>query len=57
MVIGEGWQAPDGALLTPEDVRDNLAQIIDLSAATNPQSSDQEGSAFLRPAIEAAMAR
>ena len=55
IVIGEGWQAPDGQLLTPEAVRDNLAQIIDLSSASNPQSSDQEGSAFLRPAIEAAM--
>ena len=54
-VIGEGWSAPHGELLTPEEVRDNLAAITDLSRATNPISSDQEGSAFLRPAIQAAM--
>ena len=54
-VIGEGWSAPHGELLTPEAVRDNLSAILDFSGATNPLSSDQEGSAFLRPAIEAAM--
>jgi len=56
IVIGEGWQMPDGALLTPEAIRDHLPEVLDLSHATNPTSSDQEGSAFLRPAIEAAMA-
>jgi NAD(P)-dependent dehydrogenase (short-subunit alcohol dehydrogenase family) len=55
-VIGEGWQAPFGELLTPEQVRDNLDAILDLGAATNPLSSDQEGSAFLGPAVRAAMA-
>jgi NAD(P)-dependent dehydrogenase (short-subunit alcohol dehydrogenase family) len=56
IVIGEGWQTPDGALLTPEAIRDHLPEVLDLSRAKNPTSSDQEGSAFLKPAIEAAMA-
>jgi NAD(P)-dependent dehydrogenase (short-subunit alcohol dehydrogenase family) len=56
IIIGEGWQMPGGALLTPEAVRDHLPEILDLSKGTNPTSSDQEGSAFLKPAIEAAMA-
>jgi NAD(P)-dependent dehydrogenase (short-subunit alcohol dehydrogenase family) len=56
IVIGEGFQAPFGELLTPEQVRDNLPAITDLAAATNPLSSDQEGSAFLGPAVRAAMA-
>ncbi len=56
IVIGEGYQMPDGALLTPEAIRDHLAEVTDLSNATNPTSSDQEGSAFLAPAIEMAMA-
>ena len=55
IVIGQGFQAPFGDLLTPEMVRDNLPAIVDLSAATNPTSSDQEGSAFLGPAVQAAM--
>lgn len=55
IVIGLGWQAPFGELLTPEDVRDHLAEILDLSEATNPPSSDQEGSAFLGAAVRAAM--
>ena len=55
IVIGEGFQAPFGTLLTPEQVRDNISAIIDLSAATNPLSSDQEGSAFLGPAVRHAM--
>lgn len=55
IVIGDGFQAPFGELLTPEMVRDNLPAILDLSAATNPMSSDQEGSAFLGPAVQAAM--
>jgi NAD(P)-dependent dehydrogenase (short-subunit alcohol dehydrogenase family) len=56
ILIGEGFQAPFGDLLTPELVRDNLPAILDLSKATNPTSSDQEGSAFLGPAVKAAMA-
>jgi NAD(P)-dependent dehydrogenase (short-subunit alcohol dehydrogenase family) len=56
ILIGQGFQAPFGELLTPEMVRDNLPAILDLSAATNPTSSDQEGSAFLGPAVQAAMA-
>jgi NAD(P)-dependent dehydrogenase (short-subunit alcohol dehydrogenase family) len=56
ILIGEGFQAPFGDLLTPELVRDNLPEILDLSNATNPTSSDQEGSAFLGPAVKAAMA-
>ena len=56
IIIGEGWQMPDGALLTPEAMRDHLPEILDLSKGTNPTSSDQEGSAFLKPAIESAMA-
>lgn len=56
IVIGEGWQAPYGDLLTAEAVRDHLSEIIDLSAATNPLSSDQEGSAFLGKAMKVAMA-
>ncbi|MDG2001768.1 MAG: SDR family NAD(P)-dependent oxidoreductase [Novosphingobium sp.] len=56
MIIGDGWQMPDGALLTPEAVRDHLPEVLDLSKGTNPTSSDQEGSAFLKPAIKAAMA-
>lgn len=56
ILIGEGFQAPFGDLLTPEMVRDNLAAITDLSRATNPTSSDQEGSAFLGPAVKHAMA-
>lgn len=55
IVIGDGFQAPFGELLTPEAVRDNLAAITDLSRGTNPTSSDQEGSAFLGPAVQAAM--
>lgn len=55
ILIGQGWQAPFGELLTPEAVRDHLPQILDLSAATNPTSSDEEGSAFLGPAVQAAM--
>lgn len=55
IVIGEGWQASFGELLTAESVRDHLPAILDLSGATNPQSSDQEGSAFLRAAVQAAM--
>jgi NAD(P)-dependent dehydrogenase (short-subunit alcohol dehydrogenase family) len=55
ILIGQGFQAPFGELLTPEMVRDNLPAIVDLSAATNPTSSDQEGSAFLGPAVRAAM--
>lgn len=55
IVIGEGWQAPFGELLTPEAVRDNLPAIVDLSGSTNPLSSDEEGSAFLGPAVQAAM--
>jgi hypothetical protein len=55
MVIDEGWQAPFGELLTPEQVRDNLDVIVELGAATNPLSSDQEGSAFLGPSVRAAM--
>jgi NAD(P)-dependent dehydrogenase (short-subunit alcohol dehydrogenase family) len=55
ILIGQGFQAPFGELLTPELVRDNLPAIVDLSAATNPTSSDQEGSAFLGPAVRAAM--
>lgn len=51
IVIGEGYQAPFGTLLTPEQVRDNIPAIVDLSAATNPLSSDQEGSAFLGPSV------
>jgi NAD(P)-dependent dehydrogenase (short-subunit alcohol dehydrogenase family) len=57
ILIGEGFQAPFGELLTPELVRDNLPAILDLSRATNPTSSDQEGSAFLGPAVQAAMAK
>ena len=57
ILIGQGFQAPFGELLTPEMVRDNLPAILDLSQATNPTSSDQEGSAFLGPAVKAAMAR
>ena len=56
IVIGEGWSAPPGELLTAEQVRDNLETILDLSRATNPAASDQEGSAFLGPAVQAAMA-
>lgn len=56
ILIGEGFQAPFGELLTPELVRDNLPAILDLAKATNPTSSDQEGSAFLGPAVKAAMA-
>jgi len=56
IVIGEGWQMPDGALLTPEAIRDHLPEVLDLSKGTNPTSSDQEGSDFLKPAIEAALA-
>jgi NAD(P)-dependent dehydrogenase (short-subunit alcohol dehydrogenase family) len=56
IVIGEGYQMPDGALLTPEAIRDHLPQVTDLSNATNPTSSDQEGAAFLGPAIQMAMA-
>ncbi|MBV1691616.1 SDR family NAD(P)-dependent oxidoreductase [Novosphingobium sp. G106] len=56
ILIGEGFQAPFGDLLTPELVRDNLPAILDLAKATNPTSSDQEGSAFLGPAVKAAMA-
>lgn len=56
IVIGEGWQMPDGALLTPEAIRDHLGEVTDLSNATNPVSSDQEGAAFLKPAIAMAMA-
>lgn len=57
IVIGQGYQAPFGTLLTPEQVRDNVAAITDLSAATNPLSSDQEGSTFLGPAVSHAMAK
>jgi len=56
ILIGEGFQAPFGELLTPELVRDNLPAILDLANATNPTSSDQEGSAFLGPAVKTAMA-
>ena len=56
ILIGEGFQAPFGDLLTPELVRDNLPAILDLTNATNPTSSAQEGSAFLGPAVKAAMA-
>jgi NAD(P)-dependent dehydrogenase (short-subunit alcohol dehydrogenase family) len=56
IVIGQGWSAPGGRLLMAEDIRDNLPAIIDLSQGTNPTSSDQEGSAFLGPAVQAAMA-
>jgi len=56
-VIGEGWQAPFGEFLSPEQVRDNLDAITDLGAATNPLSSDQEGSAFLGPSVRAALAK
>jgi NAD(P)-dependent dehydrogenase (short-subunit alcohol dehydrogenase family) len=56
IVIGEGYQMPGGALLTPEAIRDHLPAVTDLSNATNPASSDQEGSAFLKPAIAMAMA-
>jgi NAD(P)-dependent dehydrogenase (short-subunit alcohol dehydrogenase family) len=56
ILIGQGFQAPFGELLTAEMVRDNLPTILDLSQATNPTSSDQEGSAFLGPAVHAAMA-
>lgn len=55
-VIGEGWSAPHGELLTPEAVREHLPTILDLARATNPLSSDQEGSAFLGPAVKAAIA-
>jgi NAD(P)-dependent dehydrogenase (short-subunit alcohol dehydrogenase family) len=55
IVIGEGFQAPFGELLTAEMVRDNLAAITDLSPWTNPTSSDQEGSAFLGPSVQHAM--
>jgi hypothetical protein len=55
IVIGEGFQAQFGTLLTPEQVRDNIPAIVDLSAATNPLSSDKEGSAFLGPAVRHAM--
>ena len=55
ILIGEGWQAPFGELLTPEMVRDHLPAILDLSKAANPTSSDEEGSAFLGPAVQAAM--
>ena len=56
IVIGEGWSAPGGRLLMAEDIRDNIPAILDLSQCTNPTSSDQEGSAFLGPAVQAAMA-
>lgn len=56
ILIGQGFQAPFGDLLTPELVRENLPAILDLANATNPMSSDQEGSAFLGPAVKAAMA-
>jgi NAD(P)-dependent dehydrogenase (short-subunit alcohol dehydrogenase family) len=56
MVIGEGWQVPSGEMLTAEAVRDHLCEIVDLSAATNPLSSDQEASAFLGPVVQAAIA-
>lgn len=56
MIIGEGWQAPFGSLLSAEAIRDHLPEILDLSRGTNPLSSDQEGSAFLGPAIQAALA-
>jgi hypothetical protein len=52
---GLGFQAPFGELLTPEQVRDNIPAITDLSAATNPLSSDQAGSAFLGPSVRAAI--
>jgi hypothetical protein len=55
MEYGEGRSAPPGALLQPEDLRDNLAAIVDLSQCTNPALSDQEGRGFLGPAIRAAM--
>lgn len=56
VVIGEGWSSPGYRLLQAEDIRDNLPAILDLSQCTNPTSSDQEGSAFLGPAVQAAMA-
>jgi NAD(P)-dependent dehydrogenase (short-subunit alcohol dehydrogenase family) len=56
-LIGGGWQAPFGELLTPEQVRDHLDAIVDLGAATNPGSSDEEGSAFLGPSVRAAVLR
>ena len=55
IVIGEGWSSPGYRLLEAEDIRDNLPAILDLSQCTNPTSSDQEGSAFLGPAVQAAM--
>lgn len=51
MVLGRGWRAAPGHALTPEDVRDHLPEILDLTQGTNPTTSDEEGSAFLNPGI------
>src|SRR5258706_11217791 len=55
IVIGEGWSARPGELLSPEAIRDNLPDILDLAKATNPTASDEEGTAFLGPAVQAAV--
>ncbi len=61
-IAGFRWGLAEGYQVLIEHDADGshqpeyLPAILDLSQATNPTSSDQEGSAFLGPAVQAAMA-
>ncbi len=54
IAITAGWRAAPPGGITPEAVRDNLEQIMDVSKLSNPLTSDDEGAMFLGPAMAAA---
>jgi hypothetical protein len=51
IALGRGWRAGSSQAITPEAVRDNLDQIMDVAEFSNPLTSDDEGALFLGPAM------
>jgi NAD(P)-dependent dehydrogenase (short-subunit alcohol dehydrogenase family) len=53
IALGRGWRAGPSQEISPEAVRDNLEQIMDVAQFSNPLTSDDEGALFLGPAMAA----